>query len=637
MKTRSKILTSLLCAAFCVLCLTFAATSFNGFTALADETPALTVTMAGTASVRKVDPVGIRFETTYSGDFSSGAFDGYSFGTLVIPTDLLNGELTKETAKAIDIEQLAWASQSDNSRVFYAVLANIPENASAYARDLTARSYYRTDEGEYVYSSTTVERSIAKVASLAINDGDSTELLQTFVKAVATGVSLSESQAEMVVGGKYTLSATTAPSGYGVYWRSGDEDIATVDKNGKVTAVSVGTTTITAEFGDYSASATVTVKNHIEKDGSEIIFGRQNNAEYSKVPDGTVIGTRENVYKFVDTDTNDGWTDRIQLYESSHRVGADKTAENGLDYQYATSAEAYEGMKAKNYNFVTFDFYLASGSLKIASVKSDGTNATNTYTTSSITNNNPNIGLYYRGEEITDKIATRRWYTVIVDRKNTVNPGSNWSAIDFAGTNATVYFDNIRYYYDESCYTDFVGYAQKDGYMEYDGSELVWGNHGNAASTYKIVDGEYGRENVYQLSIAKDDWKDKLMVYESGHSIGSNDVNEDKVVPYLNASTAFSNLTSRGYNYIAFDVCFTSGSKIRVNAPDYTGTSDKRNDYVAGGVISSQTHTNKNVRLYDENGMIIAELIDDEHKVTSSGEIRYNGIEVGENQVVTKG
>ena len=38
-----------------------------------------------------------------------------------------------------------------------------------------------------------------------------------------------------------------------------------------------------------------------------------------------------------------------------------------------------------------------------------------------------------------------------------------------------------------------------------------------------------------------------------------------------------------------------------------------------------------------ENGMIIAELIDDEHKVMSSGEIRYNGIEVGENQVVTKG
>ena len=38
-----------------------------------------------------------------------------------------------------------------------------------------------------------------------------------------------------------------------------------------------------------------------------------------------------------------------------------------------------------------------------------------------------------------------------------------------------------------------------------------------------------------------------------------------------------------------------------------------------------------------ENGMIIAELIDDEHKVLSSGEIRYNGIEVGENQVVTKG
>lgn len=37
-----------------------------------------------------------------------------------------------------------------------------------------------------------------------------------------------------------------------------------------------------------------------------------------------------------------------------------------------------------------------------------------------------------------------------------------------------------------------------------------------------------------------------------------------------------------------------------------------------------------------ENGMIIAELVDDEYAVTSSGEIRYNGVEVDENQVVTK-
>ena len=35
-----------------------------------------------------------------------------------------------------------------------------------------------------------------------------------------------------------------------------------------------------------------------------------------------------------------------------------------------------------------------------------------------------------------------------------------------------------------------------------------------------------------------------------------------------------------------------------------------------------------------ENGMIIAELIDDTYKVESSGEIRYNGLEVDENQVV---
>ncbi len=38
-----------------------------------------------------------------------------------------------------------------------------------------------------------------------------------------------------------------------------------------------------------------------------------------------------------------------------------------------------------------------------------------------------------------------------------------------------------------------------------------------------------------------------------------------------------------------------------------------------------------------ENGMVIAELVDDEYTVSSSGEIRYNGIEVDENLVITKG
>lgn len=37
-----------------------------------------------------------------------------------------------------------------------------------------------------------------------------------------------------------------------------------------------------------------------------------------------------------------------------------------------------------------------------------------------------------------------------------------------------------------------------------------------------------------------------------------------------------------------------------------------------------------------ENGMIIAELIDDEYSVNSSGEIRYQGIEVDDNQIITK-
>ena len=55
-----------------------------------------------------------------------------------------------------------------------------------------------------------------------------------------------------------------------VTWKSGDEKIATVDKNGKVTAVGNGTTTITATTVDGNYTATVTVTVNIPEEKPEI-------------------------------------------------------------------------------------------------------------------------------------------------------------------------------------------------------------------------------------------------------------------------------------------------------------------------------------------------------------------------------
>ncbi len=103
------------------------------------------------------------------------------------------------------------------------------------------------------------------------------------VTSGVTGVSLNKESITLNEGDTETLTATIEPadaSNQNLTWTSVDADIATV-VNGKVTAVSAGTTTIavTTEDGGYTAMCTVTVKAPVESvtvtpDTVEIEVGR---------------------------------------------------------------------------------------------------------------------------------------------------------------------------------------------------------------------------------------------------------------------------------------------------------------------------------------------------------------------------
>lgn len=58
-------------------------------------------------------------------------------------------------------------------------------------------------------------------------------------------------------GSSHTLKATVQPSGQKVTFTSGNEEVATVDQNGKVTAVAPGTAKITVTAGDLTAACIV--------------------------------------------------------------------------------------------------------------------------------------------------------------------------------------------------------------------------------------------------------------------------------------------------------------------------------------------------------------------------------------------
>ena len=82
-------------------------------------------------------------------------------------------------------------------------------------------------------------------------------------------VTLNQNEGILNVGKSVTLTATVTPEEIAadttVTWSSSDEAVATVDSNGKVTAVATGNATITATAGEKSATCDITVQKAASK------------------------------------------------------------------------------------------------------------------------------------------------------------------------------------------------------------------------------------------------------------------------------------------------------------------------------------------------------------------------------------
>ena len=89
-----------------------------------------------------------------------------------------------------------------------------------------------------------------------------TYMLNLVIGKPVEGVTLNKTETVLEVESTVTLTAKISPENAvenAVVWSSSDDKIATVDENGKVTAVAVGNATITATVGEKSASCAVAV------------------------------------------------------------------------------------------------------------------------------------------------------------------------------------------------------------------------------------------------------------------------------------------------------------------------------------------------------------------------------------------
>lgn len=262
--------------------LTIEWTSSDKSVATVDETGTVTAVAAGeanvTASVKDADiaasthikvvvtPTGVAVPESI--DLVTNGENTKDLDAKLIPADATDVKLAYESSDesiaTVDETGKVTAVANGECTITTYVTAKTED---AEASELSAVAVEAADSEEIDDSVATMPEDLAAMDS---SFGVVSENLKAETKVTVTtnveGITLDKTEGVLTVGNTVTVTATVTPdtaTNTSVTWTSSDEAIATVDSEGKITAVAPGTATITATSDsnpDASAAYAVTVQ-----------------------------------------------------------------------------------------------------------------------------------------------------------------------------------------------------------------------------------------------------------------------------------------------------------------------------------------------------------------------------------------
>jgi uncharacterized protein YjdB len=226
----------------------------------------------------------------------SGQIDAISEGNAIITVKTKDGGKTAScsvTVKPVAVSSVTLDKESLSLKIgeTYSLIATVlPESAAnkKVSWSSSNKSVATVDETGKVIAAGVGSAKI----TVTTEDGGKTASCSVSVSSISvTGVSLNKTSLSLTIGSTEQLIATVAPSNatnQNVTWSSSNSSVATVDSNGNVSAIKVGTAIITATTEDGGKKATCSVAvNELPKatslalSGADFLYSARVGNEYS--------------------------------------------------------------------------------------------------------------------------------------------------------------------------------------------------------------------------------------------------------------------------------------------------------------------------------------------------------------------